>query len=109
MLVADRLFAASKEIKETLAVNLVWGTEFSLEAHWDQVKALRVALCKDWTTEETAFLERLSGSNKVMGNQVEMAYNLGAWLTALPPRLNGTEMCPLDIWSIVECMLENTR
>lgn len=47
MKVVDNLFAASKEATATLVANLALGHKFSLEAHWNHVKASLVALSKD--------------------------------------------------------------
>ena len=94
--VADRLFAASMEATASLAENLAANAVFSIEAHRAQVRQASATMRRDRATAEEAFLAELSARDRGIRNHIDAAKESGAWLTALPRRLNGTQLSPQE-------------
>ena len=93
--VADGLFNASRAATSYLAECLVDGTELELGRHRRQVRESAAAVKSIRAVTEDQLLEKLGGDVKTK-HMLETACEAGAWLTALPRRMNGTEMCDLE-------------
>ncbi|KAL7447678.1 hypothetical protein ACHAXS_000063, partial [Conticribra weissflogii] len=93
---ADRLFEASKEATSHLGENLAANTEFAVETHRAQVQQALARLRKDRMETEESFLSKLLSCNRGLRNHLDAAKESGAWLTAMPCRLNGTQLSPQE-------------
>ncbi|KAL7461468.1 hypothetical protein ACHAXS_001898, partial [Conticribra weissflogii] len=93
---ADRLFEASKEATAHLAANLAVNAEFAVETHRAHVRQASARMRKERTEAEESFLSELSSRDRGLRNHLDAAKESGAWLTALPRRLNGTQLSPQE-------------
>ncbi|KAL7458901.1 hypothetical protein ACHAXS_000437 [Conticribra weissflogii] len=94
--VANRLFHVSKDATAILIKNLAANADFSIEAYQAQVKQALSMMHRDHATEEEAFLDNLSSRDRSLRNHLDATKESGAWLTALPRCLNGTQLSPQE-------------
>lgn len=89
---ADRLFEASEAATALLVDSLLNGTDLGIESHRQCVRSAAAKMRKERLEEESCFLLERTKRSKAERAKLESAAESGAWLTAMPRRINGTEM-----------------
>jgi hypothetical protein len=91
----DHCYESSVELTAVLQSSLLEGSPFSAVAHQASATEARRAAHQRHTKDLTARLEEiLQSATPTEGRRIRRSAETGAWLTALPNLLNGTDLAP---------------
>ena len=92
-LTAASCFTASQACTAELTRTLRAGTDLDIQAHAAKASTERRRMLKDKNKAEEATLDRLcAAARPAVVRQMKRSQETGAWLTAMPNTLNGTEL-----------------
>jgi hypothetical protein len=89
--------AASAACSGELSASLRGNADLDVKAHRDVVKQARRKQMKIRCNREKTVLDSIiQGASRMEARRLQRTTGTGTWLTAVPDRLNGTELSPLE-------------